>query len=83
MKQMEATVVFKAHFSGVNSVNGIIASCYVTFELDSKERMVFVLDIPDYMNILEGDKGILTFEEEKGLFGKSNGNFAFKSFEKF
>ena len=85
MKKVEVTVVFKAHatFSkGGGTALSIHTQFLITFESASKERFVFSFGELDYMSILEGDKGILTLEEGKSLFGKSTGNFVFKSFDR-
>ena len=83
MRREEVTVVARESMHGVNSFNDVKVACYITFETFSKERLVFTIpSIVDYMAILEGDKGILVFEEGKTLFGKSSGEQIFHSFER-
>ena len=83
MRREEVTVVARESMHGVDSWNNVITACYITFETFSKQRLMFSIPtVIEYMGILAGDKGILVFDEGKTLFGKSNGEQVFHSFER-
>lgn len=59
-KRMSASSHF--HNNGVNSFNSPSTSYFVTFEVESGDRMEFRLDGNEYGLICEGDYGKLTFQ---------------------
>jgi hypothetical protein len=73
IKSIEAQVIFKA----MDIINGN-ACHFITFEESTtKERVYLQVGIGNYMMIIEGDRGVLHYKEEKRRY-KSK----FKSFER-
>lgn len=72
-KSIEAQVIFKA----IDIINGN-ACHFITFEeLSSQERVYLQVGIGNYMMIVEGDRGLLHYKEQKKRY-KSK----FQSFER-
>lgn len=68
----EANVIGKrTHVSGGGDNHSASTSYYITFELINGERLELSVSDNDYAYIVEGDKGILTFQGRR-----------FKSFER-
>ena len=68
----EAKVIGKrTHVSGGSNNHSASTTYYITFELINSERLELRVSYNDYAYIVEGDKGILTFQGRR-----------FKSFER-